>query len=134
MWETVLQPGELLIFAPPIVHEGTSVGEVCQASVTFQFTHPAPAAFWRAFWPRVRHTMDMKSCHATIKRLARPGGKGADFDADGDGVLSPAELGLDVHRFHADRDHVTVAQYDANVRAFARASAEPRAVPVGREL
>jgi hypothetical protein len=42
-YELVLKKGEGLIFPPGFVHETKNVGDVCAASVTYQFEYPAPS-------------------------------------------------------------------------------------------
>eukprot|EP00971_Amphidinium_carterae_P089194 1765202-Amphidinium_carterae.1 len=56
MYNFTAHPGESLIFPPGFIHEGLSVGEECVSSITYQFVHPAPVAYWRSFWPRLRRT------------------------------------------------------------------------------
>jgi hypothetical protein len=138
MWETVLRPGETIVFPPVMVHEGLSVGEECHASVTYQFRDPAPSGLFRAFWPRIRHTPDMQNCHRHIQHMSGFGGKASDakelaerLDKDGDGLLSPKELrSADTFRFHdANLDgRVEISEFVENANAFKAASSAKRKV------
>lgn len=73
-WDPFLQfetrPGETVIFPPGMIHEGLSVGEDCVASITYQFPFPAPVAYWRTFFPRIRRTLDMRNCLSQIQGWA----------------------------------------------------------------
>jgi hypothetical protein len=138
MWETVLKPGEAIVFPPIMVHEGVSVGKDCHASVTYQFRDPAPSGLFRAFWPRIRHTLDMKNCHGHIARMGAFGKKADDaqriaeqMDRDSDGLLSPRELRSDdTFRFHdANLDgRVEVSEFVANAKAFKAGQSAKRKV------
>ena len=52
--------------------------EECHASVTYQFRDPAPSGLFRAYWPRIRHTPDMKNCLQHISRMSGCEGKKGD--------------------------------------------------------
>jgi len=106
-WEptyvATLVAGEALIFPPGFIHETLNVGGACAASVTYQWAAPAPAAYFRAFLPRLLRLGDLSGCHDRIRALATLGGGGgggggagaalaARLDEDGDGVLSGREL------------------------------------------
>jgi hypothetical protein len=114
-----LRPGEALFFPPGIIHETLNLdrdGVNCAASVTFQFSNPMAARFYRRFLPRVRRTADIHEAwpiiaewatlnsnapnaglpydKARAQALGREG-VGARFtklDTNGDGSLSRAEL------------------------------------------
>ena len=47
-------------------------------SSRYQFRDPAPSGLFRAFWPRIRHTLDMKNCHGHIARMGAFGKKADD--------------------------------------------------------
>jgi len=64
------RPGETVIFPPGMIHEGLSVGEDCVSSITYQFPLPAPVAYWRTFFPRIRRTVDMRGCLSQIQSWA----------------------------------------------------------------
>jgi hypothetical protein len=145
MWETVLKPGESIVFPPIMVHEGLSVGEECHASVTYQFRDPAPSGLFRAYWPRIRHTPDMKNCLQHISRMSGYEGKKGDaktiaerLDKDSDGFLSAKELRSDdTFRFNdANLDgRVEISEFVANAEAFKAASSSKRKVKkTGSEL
>mmetsp|Transcript_66995 Transcript_66995/g.160528 ORF Transcript_66995/g.160528 Transcript_66995/m.160528 type:complete len:430 (-) Transcript_66995:67-1356(-) len=103
------KPGESLIFPPGMIHEGLSVGEECVSSITYQFLHPHPVAYWRSFWPRLRRTKDLKECFPMVNAWAtlneqkpkvRNFAKAHEhateaakaMDKDRDGYLSTAEV------------------------------------------
>eukprot|EP00419_Tripos_fusus_P048326 CAMPEP_0172828436 /NCGR_PEP_ID=MMETSP1075-20121228/20842_1 /TAXON_ID=2916 /ORGANISM="Ceratium fusus, Strain PA161109" /LENGTH=415 /DNA_ID=CAMNT_0013670435 /DNA_START=42 /DNA_END=1289 /DNA_ORIENTATION=+ len=103
------RPGETVIFPPGMIHEGLSVGEDCVSSITYQFPFPAPVAYWRAFFPRIRRTLDMRNCLTQIQywatlndRSFRPKpyaeavthakGVGKRIDSDSDSKLSIEEI------------------------------------------
>lgn len=109
MFEFETRPGESVIFPPGMIHEGLSVGDDCVSSITYQFLMPAPVAYWRSFFPRVRRTPDMRSCIPFIAQMATLGdtqytpraykeafedGKslGARLDRNSDGSISVEEI------------------------------------------
>jgi len=86
IFDITLQPGEGLFFPPGMIHETKNVGDVCAASVTFQFNTPYATRFYRTFFPRIRFTADLGESWALIRewaRLGMPGdekGKGESYD------------------------------------------------------
>eukprot|EP00434_Breviolum_minutum_P003324 symbB.v1.2.002924.t1/scaffold147.1/size298323/5 len=86
IFDITLQPGEGLFFPPGMIHETKNVGDVCAASVTFQFNQPYATRFYRTFFPRIRFTADLGESWALIRewaRLGMPGdekGKGESYD------------------------------------------------------
>jgi len=124
-----LRAGEALVFPPGFIHETKNVGDSCAVSLTYQFQHPLPAGYWRAFWPRMRRLGDLANCWAEVAALATLGyvfgdattrplpqcgcGEGDSGDAaatmvvarridvDGDGELSSAEVGQALHGANA---------------------------------
>merc|ERR1719335_1940304 len=71
-----LKKGEVAHIPPAFVHESLNVeNETCASSLTFQFNTPAPAVYWRTFYPRLRRLGDFWECMDRIKALATFQGK-----------------------------------------------------------
>merc|ERR1712176_438719 len=73
LFNLTLRPGEALFFPPGFIHETLNLdaeGGSCSASVTFQFTQPMAARYYRRFFPRVRRTADIHEAWPLIEEWA----------------------------------------------------------------
>jgi len=68
-----LRKGEALFFPPGVIHE-TQANE-CSTSVTFQFSSPWSARWYRRFFPRVRRTPDIHESWPLIRSWATLGSR-----------------------------------------------------------
>jgi len=94
-----------------MVHETLSTGDTCSSSVSQVFAMPVPAAYYRAFWPRLSlFGEDVGMCSWMVEALVKLGSKtrvppapaeaakaaGEEFakqvDANGDGKISKSEI------------------------------------------
>ena len=118
LFEFELRKGEGLFFPTSFVHETANVGDICAASITFQYDFPQPTAFLRHYLPRLYAAPNMQECRlqgmyeraillgkqgamrpskahtpaaaAALRKQAA--GVVAQMDSDGDGALSLSEL------------------------------------------
>lgn len=128
MYEFELSAGEGVFFPTGFVHETFNVGDGCSASVTFQFDYPTPAAYLKAYAPRLMAAPNMQECrfqqqyitangialgkqisrHSTSKAAAAAAERlFQQHDANADGAVSEAELGAVVKQSHGRGTHAT---------------------------
>jgi len=148
-YELELKEGEVLFFPPSFVHETTNVGKSCAASITYQYSAPMAAAFFRSFWPRTRRIGDMNECWEKISSWAALGKPVAakvdaeadaavlfaEVDADGDGAVTMKEMASVTNdpqsslNFHdTDQDgRITKEEFVTNFAMWSRVEAEVHA-------
>lgn len=118
VFEIVLNPGDGLFFPPGMIHETTNIGDVCSASVTYQFDTPLAGGFYRRFFPRIRQTADIHESWVLIHSWARLGMKG---DQQGQGApyaTAKADKGLEVHFKRLDKNvdgSLSLSEVDAGL-------------------
>merc|ERR1719330_421333 len=103
--------GSAVVVYPGMIHETLSIGDQCSSSISQTFAVPLAAAYYRAFWPRFAliHE-DVGRCSGEVESMVTMGtGKrikprspskaqkdaaafAAKMDADGDGIVSEAEI------------------------------------------
>ena len=73
LFQATVNPGDMLFFPPGMLHETKNIGDVCAASVTFQFDLPQAAGMLREFWPRTRRTPDLRETWPFVRFWASLG-------------------------------------------------------------
>lgn len=128
-FETNAPNGSAVIVYPGMIHETLSIGDECSSSISQLLKVPAPAAYYRAFWPRFAlMDEDVGNCGHEVEALlvfdtdtsvrpaqepaARTAGKAfaAKIDRNGDGNISEAELlaaKSKGRRLHSVEEHIS---------------------------
>mmetsp|Transcript_85988 Transcript_85988/g.240413 ORF Transcript_85988/g.240413 Transcript_85988/m.240413 type:complete len:332 (-) Transcript_85988:305-1300(-) len=65
-----LHAGDALFFPPGTIHETSNVGAECAVSITYQFSVPMPARYYRSFVTRFRRSGDLQESWALMQRWA----------------------------------------------------------------
>jgi len=72
----VLQAGDALFFPPGTIHETHTLEPDCATSITYQFSVPMPARYYRGLAQRFRRTRDMEESWELMRRWASLNGEG----------------------------------------------------------
>jgi len=82
-YDHVLEEGDALFFPPGTIHETYNVGQSCAVSITYQFSVPMAARYYRSLLYRFRRCGDMRESWALMDRWAAFIGDALGTSGDG---------------------------------------------------